>query len=145
MAGSRDRDGAIAPPVDALSPSLWQLGAAMVAGAAAVEIASLAKLRDRLGYAGSIMGRASRMLQSRRISDHWKERAATAYSARLIRSVAGLAITLMAAVAPCAVLLRLSADSWRMAMLMAISPPLLAAVTLGSVGWWWLRRDDPAG
>ena len=125
-----------------MSPSLWHLGVAAAAGAVAVEIALLARVGSHLAAATSIMGRAPRKLRSPQVSDHWKERVATAYSLHLIKAIAGLSFGLSAAIAPFAAYLRWSAGSWHMAIQMTTSPQLLIATTLGSVGWWLLRDGD---
>jgi hypothetical protein len=125
-----------------MSPSLWDLGAAVALGAVAVEIAARTRVQSHLSDAGNVLAKSLRMLRSPKISDHWKERLSVAYSRRLATAFLGVSLGLAAAVTPIALCFRLAAGSWQLAMQMATSPPLLIATTVGSVGWWFFYRYD---
>lgn len=114
--------------------------AGVVAGTAvAVEVAMASRLLPRLKQIGVLLRRPISVLGSPRISDHWKERAAIGYSARILSASATALAALAATSAPLAAAAWWAAGSLDRAPEMLASPACLTASVATGAAWWALR------
>lgn len=79
------------------------------AGIVFVEILIRMALAERIGHLRSIVARIAAVLMSRRVSDHWKERALPRYSLNLLRAIRSIALALGFAAGAMAAFLGVSA------------------------------------
>ena len=86
-----------------------------------------------------VSGRSMRVLQSKRISDHWKERALPAYSARLFKGSVGFFLTLCIALLPVVVLGFAAPGGMAAWMHLLLTPLAIAVLCVASLAYIWLR------
>ncbi|MFN0115363.1 MAG: hypothetical protein ACKVPY_11870 [Paracoccaceae bacterium] len=116
---------------------IWLLlaSAAVLASEAMLQLPLIAQAKSVI----DVSGRSVRVLRSKRISDHWKERILPAYSARMFKGSVGFFISLCLALLPVVVLGFLSPGGLSVWLETLLTPLAILVLCAVSVGYIWLR------
>ncbi len=115
---------------------------ALLALLAGLELSSLLGLRPASRRLREVLRKVPRVLPTAAASDHWKQRAAMAYSGRLLISGIQAGAALLPAAALPLSTLRLFTGDWERAFDAGAEPVFILACLMTGSTWWWLRRVD---
>jgi hypothetical protein len=115
----------------------WALlvAAAVLASEAMLRLPLLALARSVI----NVSGKSMRVLKSKRISDHWKERVLPAYSARMFKGSVGFFVTLCLALVPVVALGFLAPGGLGAWLHLLLTPLAIAVLCAASLAYIWLR------
>jgi hypothetical protein len=109
--------------------------AAVLASEAMLRLPLIAQAKSVI----DVSGRSMRVLKSKRISDHWKERVLPAYSARMFKGSIGFFVMLCLALLPVVILGLLAPGGYGAWLHLLLSPLAIAVLCVASLAYIWLR------
>lgn len=120
----------------------WHWAVGLLALLAGLELSLMLGLLLACRRLGEVLRKVPRVLPAAAASDHWKQRAAIAYSGRLFTSGARAGAALSSAAALPLSALRLFTGSWEGAFHAGAEPAFVLACVMTGGAWWWLRYGD---
>ncbi|MGF1500871.1 MAG: hypothetical protein ACFBSD_03565 [Paracoccaceae bacterium] len=113
---------------------------ALLIGALAVEIAVRLPFAETLRRSLDTMAKTRRVLRGATISDHWKEKAMLAYSARMLGTSGRLAGMILAVILPAALFVWLADLAWPGVAAFVMGWIGLLATVVGAMAYLAVRR-----
>lgn len=121
----------------------WHWVIALLALVAGLGVSPVLGLRRSLHRLSQVIRKVPRVFPTAPASDHWKQRAAIAYSERLLIHGVQASIALLPAVALPLTALRFLSGDWQRAFEAAAEPGFVVACIVTGCAWWWLRHGHP--